>query len=36
MTTTLTLEERILEKLRALPPEKQEQVLDFMGQLKSP
>lgn len=30
----MTLEERVLEKLRALPPEKQQEVLDFVDFLK--
>ena len=35
MQTTLSIEEKILEKLRALPPEKQQQVLDFVEFLLS-
>ncbi len=35
MQTTLSIEEKILEKLKALPPEKQQQVLDFVEFLLS-
>jgi hypothetical protein len=30
----MTIEEQVLEKLRDLPPEKQKEVLDFVGLLK--
>ena len=30
----MTIEEQVLEKLRALPPEKQKEVLDFVHSLK--
>jgi Protein of unknown function (DUF2281) len=30
----MTFEEKVLEKLRNLPPEKQEEVLEFVDQLK--
>lgn len=35
MQTTLTIEEQIIEKLKALPPERQQQVLDFVEFLLS-
>jgi hypothetical protein len=32
--SSTTFEEKVLEKLRNLPPEKQEEVLEFVDQLK--
>ncbi len=32
--TRMTIAEQVLEKLRTLPPEEQQRVLDFVGSLK--